>query len=134
MKKQALKRPETLETVDMIQLQNCFNQGPPVLEYGSGFAGLKPYTTENIGNHAMQYILGLNRSASLHALHGDMGWKSIYVCLKINMLRLWNMVNINNGTIPSMTFIGEYNIELNNWCLEVEQLGDINCNNIFSDI
>ena len=74
--------------------------------------------------------------AQLHALHGDLGWKSIHIGLKINMLRLWNkIVNMSNRRIPRMVFIWECNLGLNNWCSEVEQiLGDINCNDIFNVI
>ena len=52
------------------------------------------------------------------------------------MLRLWNKLrNMKNDRLPKMVFLWEYNLGLNNWCSEVEQiLSDINCNEIFDDM
>ena len=45
------------------------------------------------------------------------------------MLRLWNKLLKMNKV--RMMFLWEYNLRLNNWCSEVEQiLSDINCNDI----
>ena len=42
---------------------------------------------------------------------------------------------MNNGRIPRMVFIWEYNLGLNNWCQKLnKKCGDINCNDIFNYI
>lgn len=107
----------------------------PVMEYAAGVWGYKPYKTEDVGNRAMRYFLGVNKFAPLHAVHGDMGWKPVDIGLKLCMLRLWNRVlSMDAERIPKKVFLWEYDIGINNWCSEVEQvMDDINCSELYVD-
>ena len=111
-----------------------FNTGVlPILLYCSGVWGAKSYKTENIRYRASRYFLGLNKYAPLHAVHGDMGWRSISVELRLNVLRLWNkLIRMKDDRIPKKIFSWEYDLGINSWCSEVEQIfSDINCHDVF---
>ena len=104
-----------------------------IIEYGSGVWGFKPYKCENIRLRETRYFLGVNRFASIHAIEGDMGWEPIHIGMKLNMIRLWNkLIKMQADRIAKIVFEWEYNLGVNNWCSEIEQiLGEINLGELF---
>ena len=89
-----ISKTRNIRNCDYYTVTKLFQSGVfLVLEWGSGILGFKPYKTENIGNCAMLYFLGLNRFAPLHALHGDMGWKSILIKEAIAIKKTPNNIN-----------------------------------------
>jgi hypothetical protein len=78
----------------------------PVMLYGAGLWGNREYAKLNtIQNRACKYFLGLPKTASNVACHGDMGWLSVHAKQKVEMVRLWcRLKNMDQTRLTSCIF------------------------------
>ena len=86
------------------------------MDYCSAIWGYETHIKLNrIHLRAIRLFLGVNRSATVADLEGDMGWKPPIIQRKIHMLRYWNgLVKMEDSRLPKIMY-NQMKLENNLW-------------------
>jgi len=94
----------------------CHDCVQPVMMYGAALWGHKEYNKLNtVQNRACKFFLGVSKTASNMACHGDMGWLSVEAKQKIEMVRLYcRLHNMDKSRLTYNVFKWSKSLSLSN--------------------
>ena len=112
----------------------------PVMLYGAALWGYKEYPKLNtIQNKACKFFLGVVKTASNTACHGDMGWLAVQAKQQIEMVRLWcRLIKMDKSRLTYKVFKWSHSLSLGltkTWeyqvkqCLKIANISDIKISN-----